>query len=69
MIETWQSALEHLRLALEKLDHGHAPPEIGAHVDIAICRLQDALVQIASAHNNIVPLTYRDSSSEGLVPK
>lgn len=30
-----------LRQALDKLDQISAPPDIGAHVDRAICRLED----------------------------
>ena len=36
-------ALEHLRTALRLLDQSGAPAQIGAHVDLAIHQLQDAL--------------------------
>ena len=37
------SALNYLRLALQRLDEGSAPAHIGAHVDLAIHQLEDAL--------------------------
>lgn len=36
-------ALNHLRLALASLDAAGAPAHIGAHVDLAVNQLQDAL--------------------------
>lgn len=36
-------ALKHLCDALELLDLGDAPPHIGAHVDLAMCQLRDAI--------------------------
>lgn len=36
-------ALEELQSALEALDRAAAPPQIGAHVDLAIHQLQAAL--------------------------
>ena len=37
------SALDHLEKALQILDAVDAPANIGAHVDLAICQLRDAL--------------------------
>lgn len=37
-------ALDHLRSALELLDQGRAPGEIAGYVDLAIYRLEEALV-------------------------
>lgn len=41
---TLMEALDHLRSALELLDRGGPPGEVGAYVDLAICRLEEALV-------------------------
>jgi hypothetical protein len=38
-------ALQLLRRSLELLDQIEAPAEIGAHVDLAICRLEAQLAQ------------------------
>lgn len=39
----WLSALGLMRQALSVLDKTEAPPDIGAHLDLAICRLEDAV--------------------------
>jgi hypothetical protein len=39
----WTLALRQLTEALELLDESHAPPEIGAELDLAIHRLQEAI--------------------------
>ena len=36
-------ALSHMTAALETLDSSSAPPEVGAHLDLAICRLNDII--------------------------
>lgn len=36
-------ALHHMRLALDLVDRAHAPADIGAYLDLAIVKLQDAL--------------------------
>lgn len=41
--EQLRLALNHLKLALELLDEARAPAQIGAHVDLAINYLEDAL--------------------------
>lgn len=44
----WQAlsdAATHLRAALELLDRVGAPAQIGAHVDLAICQLDEVLVE------------------------
>lgn len=46
-LERLTLALNHLRSALEKLDAGGAPAQIGAHVDLAIHQLQDTLAVAA----------------------
>ena len=40
---------ERLREILNMLDHSDVTPDIGAHVDLALCRLED---QIASSEND-----------------
>lgn len=42
-------ALRSMELALELLDRGNAPPHIGAHLDLAICRLAEELREHPSA--------------------
>ena len=41
--EKLQSALSNMESALQILDNADAPPDIGAHLDLAICRLKDAV--------------------------
>lgn len=36
-------ALDLMKTALQLLDEGRAPPDIGAHLDLAICRLSETL--------------------------
>lgn len=43
MIETLERALTLMRESLALLDEGCAPHDIGAHLDLAICRLEEAL--------------------------
>jgi len=38
-------AMQFLTLALELLDKSDAPADIGAHVDVAICRLSEVMGQ------------------------
>ena len=40
-----EQALAQLRMALQLLDNVQAAREIGAHVDLAICRLEEVLGQ------------------------
>jgi hypothetical protein len=37
------TALKHMECALELLDQAEASADIGAHLDLAICRLREAL--------------------------
>jgi len=46
-------AIEHLRAALAILDSTQAPAQIGAHVDLALCQLQD--LNAANGPIEIVP--------------
>ena len=39
----WEQALGHMREALRMLDESDAPPEIGGYLDLALCRLEEAL--------------------------
>ena len=43
MVESWEQALTLMRESLALLDEGSAPHDIGAHLDLAICRLEEAL--------------------------
>lgn len=40
-----RQALDQLRSALKLLDEAHVPSGVGAHVDLAVCRLEDILGQ------------------------
>jgi hypothetical protein len=40
MDKSWSEALEFMRRALAILDECAAPPEVGAHLDLAIARLE-----------------------------
>lgn len=46
--EQWQYARRMLQDALKILDASKAPAAIGAHVDHAICMLEDATLEMAS---------------------
>ena len=39
----WSEALRQMRSALDALDDSGAPGDIGSHLDLAICRLEDAI--------------------------
>ena len=41
--ETLKFALEKMRAALELLDRTDAPADVGAHLDLAVCRLETHL--------------------------
>lgn len=43
MPELYVEALRKMRAALEQLDAAKAPADVGAHLDFAISRLEDAL--------------------------
>lgn len=53
--EALAEALGHLRTALELLDRAEAPGQIGAHVDLAICQLQDEIGVDARIPNAAAP--------------
>ncbi len=36
-------ALQHMKAALELIDQINEAPDVGAHLDLAICRLQESL--------------------------
>lgn len=42
-LQQWKSALEHLETALRILDEADCPPQVGAQLDLAICRLKDVI--------------------------
>ncbi len=43
MLDVCAAALTKMIDALEKLDKANAPVDIGAHLDLAICRLEEFL--------------------------
>jgi hypothetical protein len=47
--ELCREALSHFKLGLDQLDQGGAPGDIGAYIDLAICKLQDALAAYATS--------------------
>lgn len=38
-----QSAMANMQAALEQLDRAGVPADVGAHLDLAICRLRDII--------------------------
>jgi hypothetical protein len=38
-----EQALSHMEAALDSLDAADAPADVGAHLDLAICRLREVL--------------------------
>lgn len=44
--EQWRKAVTYLQFVLDQLDGSDAPGDIGAHVDLAICRLEEAIVNL-----------------------
>lgn len=45
------NALAHMEAALHLLDDADSPADIGAHLDLAICRAKDCLVTATSANS------------------
>lgn len=41
--EAFEKALSYMEVALELLDGASAPGDIGAHLDLAVCRLREVL--------------------------
>jgi hypothetical protein len=41
--EAFEKALSYMEVALELLDGAGAPADIGAHLDLALCRLREVL--------------------------
>jgi hypothetical protein len=39
----WADALQHMQSAMRILDDTRAPDEIGPHLDLAMCRLEEAM--------------------------
>jgi hypothetical protein len=58
--ELCRQALSNLKLGLELLDQAGAPGDIGAHVDLAICRLEESLV--SSDEDEMEPLRVANGS-------
>jgi hypothetical protein len=50
MLNVYADAHAKMVTALEELDGVNAPGEIGAHLDLAICRLED-LINAANSQN------------------
>jgi hypothetical protein len=48
MQQALQSALANMKTALRQLDEADAEADIGAHLDLAICRLQALIAQSGS---------------------
>lgn len=43
MLVAFQSAMANMKAALDLLDSAGAPADVGAHLDLAICRLEDVI--------------------------
>ena len=54
----------HMQEALKLLDAAGAPPDVGAHLDLAICRLQD----VADSHENMSAVSEGGSSDPSELP-
>lgn len=46
MVNTWEDALARMQSALNLIDKTNGPGDVGAYLDLAICRLQEAIGQI-----------------------
>ncbi|HUG80149.1 MAG TPA: hypothetical protein VML01_00690 [Bryobacterales bacterium] len=58
--EGLEKALAHMQVALEALDQAAAPADICAHLDLAICRLREA---ISEAEVQPSPLSQKSSAT------
>lgn len=47
MADSREQALQHMRAALLLLDQSGAALDVGAHLDLAICRLEAAMADLA----------------------
>lgn len=59
---TPKTALAYLKSALKVLDESNAPPHIGAHVDLVISRLEEAI----AGQEGIRPVNRRRASGSDL---
>lgn len=57
MIEHWKSALSGLKSILACLDAAEAPPEVGAHLDLAIFRLSEAIMGAEKKRDPLIGLS------------
>ena len=72
----WTEAMRHMRSALNMLDEIGAPGDIGSYIDLAICRLEEALgcnpadnsVDLLGEHieNAMTDLSSRETVSDRL---
>ncbi|MFL6753355.1 MAG: hypothetical protein ACJ8FI_00610 [Sphingomicrobium sp.] len=52
-IQQWIVALERMVEALRLLDESHAPPDVGARLDLAIERLKEEIAAAKAAAENL----------------
>lgn len=52
MLERLRTAMANMQVALQMLDDGAAPADIGAHLDLAICRLAELISETAGQTDN-----------------
>lgn len=45
-VEAWRASITDLKRLLVVLDTSNAPLEVGAHIDFAACRLEEALSEL-----------------------
>lgn len=58
MTRDLESAKLHLATALELLDAAGAPADIGAHVDMALCRIGELLLESSSQQKQARPYRF-----------
>ena len=68
MVESLERARTLMRGALDLLDGCDAPADIGAHLDLAICRLDEALA-IRTSSKEVPAATIGQSVSLGIRPR
>lgn len=66
MVKAWAEALTQMKSALDLLDSSSAPADVGAHLDLAICRLEDLVTPSCFATGRNVGRGGRRAESSGL---
>lgn len=61
--EPLQKALLHMQAALQVLDDANAPADIGAHLDLALNRLQEHMLAVGGGWNPVPPPAQQGSEA------